>query len=168
MIDVREIKGVWPRMGVGVMDLEGYLRRRGVWFRVLEKHSTIHTKDASRVTGIPLERITKSLVFKADDMPVLAIIPGDRKVDAVKLAKVIGVERVELVPFDEAERFSGYPPGGTPPVHHTNISKVVFDTELMRFNTIYGGGGSTNKLIELKIQDALQLTGGTAADISKR
>ncbi len=147
--------------------LEDYLKRQGVQYRILEKPSTVHTADASKVTGVPLERITKSLVFKADGQPVLGVIPGDKKVDMMKLAEAVGAKKVTLVPFEEAEKFSGYPPGGTPPVHHVNIVKVVFDRELMRFDTIYGGGGSRDKLIELGIQDALKLSDGIVADISK-
>jgi len=148
--------------------LEDYLRREGVWYKILEKPSTVHTADASKVTGVSLGHITKSLVFRADGQPVLGVISGDRKVDMTKLAKAVGAKKVALVPFEEAEKFSGYPPGGTPPVHHANIVKVVFDKELMRFNTIYGGGGSRDKLIELGIQDALKLSKGIVADISKR
>jgi Cys-tRNA(Pro) deacylase len=150
------------------LDLEGYLRQEGVWFRILDKPSTIHTADASKVTGVSLEHITKSLVFRADGQPILAVIPGDRRVDSSRLAEAVGAKKVQLVPFEEAQKFSGYPPGGTPPIHHVNIVKVVFDRELTRFDTIYGGGGSRNKLVELKVQDALKLTGGIVADISMR
>ena len=148
-------------------DLEDFLRREGVWFRILKKPQTIHTADASKATGIPLERITKSLVFKADGEPVVAVVPGDSRVDAAKLAKAVGAKRAELVSFGEAERLSGYPPGGTPPVHHANVTKVVFDVKLTRFETIYGGGGSRDRLLELKLEDALRLSGAVVADISK-
>jgi len=154
--------GMCPRL-----DLESFLRSRGVWYKFIPKPSTIHTGDASRVTGIPLNRITKSLVFKADGEPVLAVIPGDAKVDESKLARVLGVKRVELASFEEAEKLSGYPPGGTPPVHHKWIKRVVFDVRLTGFETIYGGGGARDKLLELKLEDALKLTGGSIADISK-
>ncbi|MBS7644756.1 MAG: aminoacyl-tRNA deacylase [Candidatus Bathyarchaeia archaeon] len=149
------------------MELECFLRSKGVWYRLLNKPSTIHTKDASRVTGIPLNRITKSLVFKADGKPVLAVIPGDAKVDESKLAKVLGVRRVELASLEEAEKFSGYSPGGTPPVHHAGIEHVIFDIKLISLETIYGGGGAKDRLLELRVEDALKLTGGLVADISK-
>ena len=132
----------------------------------MNKPSTVHTADAAKVTGISLERITKSLVFRADGQPIMSVIPGDRKVNLAKLAGAVGAASIKLVPFEEAEKLSGYPPGATPPVHHINISKVVFDRELARFDTIYGGGGSRDKLIELRFQDALRLTGGIVADIS--
>ena len=148
-------------------DLEDYLIREGIWYRILEKRSTVHTADASKVTGIPLERITKSLVFKADGQPILGVVPGDMKVDITKLAKALGADKVELVPFDVAEHFSGYPPGGTPPVYHANVSKVVFDSELMCFDTIFGGGGTRDKLIEIRVGDAVRLSQAVVADISK-
>ncbi len=85
-----------------------------------------------------------------------------------KLAKAVGAEKIELVPFGEAEKYSGYPPGGTPPVHHSNIVKVVLDSELMRFDTIYGGGGSRDKLIELKVEDMRKLINEIVSDISER
>lgn len=152
----------------GQLNLEGYLMREGVWYRILSKASTVHTADASKVTGIPLKRITKSLVFKADGRPVLGVVPGDSKVDLGKLAKTLGADKVELVPFDVAQDFSGYPPGGTPPVHHANISKVVFDSELMRFDTIFGGGGTRDKLIEIRVDDAVRLSQAVVADISRK
>ena len=44
------------------MNLEGYLKTQGVEFEFVEKRATVHTADAADATGIPLERITKSLV----------------------------------------------------------------------------------------------------------
>lgn len=149
------------------MDLESFLGSKGIWHRFLDKPSTIHTADASKVTGIPLNRITKSLVFKADGKPILAVIPGNAKVDVHKLAAVLGAKRVELASFEEAEVLSGYPPGGTPPIHHAKIERVVFDVRLTSFDTIYGGGGTRDKLVELRVEDVLKLTRSLVADISK-
>jgi len=149
------------------VDLESFLQQKGVWFRIVQKSLTVHTADASRVTGISLDRITKSLVFMADGKPILTVVPGDRKVDSRKLAKVVGAQKVELVPFEEAEKFSGYPPGGTSPVYHANIDRVVFDSALKRFETIYGGGGARDRLIEIRLHDALTLSNATVADISR-
>lgn len=149
------------------LDLERFLRQKGVWFRIVQKSSTVHTADASKVTGISLGRITKSLVFMADGQPILAVVPGDRKVDSRKLGKVVGAQKVELVPFEEAEKFSGYPPGGTSPVYHVNIDRVVFDSLLMHFETIYGGGGARDRLLEMKVRDVLSLSNATVAEISR-
>ena len=132
---------------------------------MLEKRSTVHTAEAAAATGLPLERVTKSLVFLADDQPVLAIIPGACKVDKGKLKAVLGARNVRIVTFAEAERYSGYPPGATPPVHHKKITRIVMDQRVMAFNTVYGGGGSRRKLIELRPQDIQRLNNAIVSDI---
>lgn len=97
---------------------------------------------------------------------MLLIVPGDRKADLKAAANALGVKRVRLVPFDQAEDISGYPPGGTPSVGHKTRMKVIVDRSLLRFETIYCGGGSRNKLLELRTTDALRLNDAVIAEIS--
>jgi len=149
------------------MSLEEYLTSQGVWHRFISKTETIHTVDAARVSGIELHRITKNLIFMTDDARfALLIIPGDRRVDSRRAAEVLGVKKIQLAPFERSEEVSGYPPGGTPSVGHRTPMKVVLDRSLLAYETIYCGGGSREKLLELKTQDIVRLTGATIADIS--
>lgn len=149
------------------MSLEEYLASRGVWHRFISKPETVHTVDAAKVSGIELHRITKNLVFKIDDAGfALLILPGDRRVDSRRVAEVLGVRKIRLVPFERSEEISGYPPGGTPSVGHRTPMKVVLDRSLLAYETIYCGGGSREKLLELKTQDIVRLTGAIITDIS--
>lgn len=149
------------------MSLEEYLASRGVWHRFISKPETIHTADAAKVSGIELHRITKNLVFKIDDAGfALLILPGDRRVNSRRVAEVLGVRKIQLVPFERSEEISGYPPGGTPSVGHRTPMKVVLDRSLLAYETIYCGGGSREKLLELKTQDIVRLTGAIITDIS--
>jgi Cys-tRNA(Pro) deacylase len=147
------------------MNLIAYLKRNNVWFRIIEKKTTVHTADAAVATGIPLEQVTKSLVFLADNSPILVIIPGDCRVDKNKLKSIIKVKNIEMVPFEKAEEYSGYPPGATSPVYHKKIEKVLIDKKVMEFDTVFGGGGSRTKLIELKPEDIQKLNNAIVADI---
>jgi Cys-tRNA(Pro) deacylase len=147
------------------MNLIGYLKSNNVWFNMVEKESTVQTADAAAATGLPLERVTKSLVFLADGEPVLAIIPGACKVDKGKLREALGAKSLKIASFTDAAKYSGYPPGATPPVHHKKIRKVVVDQKVMRFETVYGGGGSRRKLIELKSTDVQRLNHAIVADV---
>lgn len=149
------------------MNLIAYLQTNHVWFNVLEKRSTVHTAEAAAATGLPLQRVIKSLVLTADGEPVITIIPGTCRVDKDKLKATLGVRKVQIVSFAEAERYSGYPPGATPPVYHKKITKVVMDQRVMQFDTVYGGGGSRQKLIELKPVDIRRLNKALVANITK-
>ena len=150
------------------MDLENYLKENGVWHRFLAKPETIHTADASRETGIQLNRITKNLVCKTSDGDyALLIVPGNRKVSLRKAAQALNKRNVRLLGFDEAETVSGYAPGGTPSIYHKTRMKVVLDSVLLEQETVFCGGGSRDRLLELNTQDVIRLDNAIVADISE-
>jgi Cys-tRNA(Pro) deacylase len=151
------------------MDLEAYLRGSGVWHRFLVKPETVHTADASRATGVDLNRITKNLVcMTSDGRHALLVIPGDRRVNLQKAAQALKTRNVQLVGFHEAEVISGYPPGGTPSVCHKTLMPVIIDKQLLPYETIFCGGGAQNKLLELRTDDVLRLSKAITADISEQ
>jgi len=148
--------------------LEKYLKQTGIWHRFIQKEETIHTADAAKAAGLELHRVTKNLVSKTDEgEPVLLIIPGDRRVRLKSAARALGTHRVYLVSFEEAERISGYPPGGTPSVGHKTKMRTVIDKSLLKYDTIYCGGGSRERLLELKTEDVIRLNNAIVAEISK-
>jgi len=149
------------------MGLEAYLEERGIWHRFIDKPETVHTADASKATGIDLHRITKNLVSKTRKGEyALLVVPGDRRVDLKASAKALGAKKIRLMPFSEAETISGYPPGGTPTIGHKTPMKVILDEELAGFETFYCGGGSRDRLLELRVDDVKKLTDAIVARIS--
>ena len=128
----------------------------------------MHTADASRATGIDLHRITKNLVSRTKEGEyVLLVVPGDRRVDLKAAAKALGVKNVRLMPFEEAESISGYSPGGTPSVGHKTRMRTVVDSELTEFETLYCGGGTRDRLLELKVSDVISLNEAIVSAISR-
>ena len=149
--------------------LESHLKELGVWYRFIEKsQSTVHTADAANITGIELHRISKNLMAKTDDGNYVAlIIPGDRRLDYKEAAKAVNVKSLRLVPFEEADKISGYPPGGTPSIGYQNKLVVVLDEELMNYETFYCGGGSTRMLLEVRRDDVIRVNNAKVFKISK-
>ena len=150
------------------MDLEEYLKSTGVWHRFMDKPETVHTADASRATGIELSKITKNLVCKkADGGFALLVVPGNRRVNLQKAAQALNTRNVQLLGFNEADSISGYPPGGTPSLHHKTPMSVVIEKDLLSNQTIFCGGGSRDRILELKTEDVLKLTHAIVAGISE-
>jgi Cys-tRNA(Pro)/Cys-tRNA(Cys) deacylase len=149
------------------MSLDGYLREQGLWYRFLAKPATIHTVDAARVTGIELGRVTKNIVSTTGrGHPVLLIVSGDRRINLKAAAQALGVKKVTPVPFERAEAISGYPPGGTPSIGHSKNLRVVVDRALLTPTTVFCGGGSRDRLLELKVEDVVTRNSALVADIS--
>ncbi len=95
-------------------------------------------------------------------------VPGDRRVSLQKAAQTLNTRSIRLLGFNEAEAISGYPPGGTPSVHHKTAMSVVVERDLLSNETIFCGGGSRDRILELKTADVLKLTQAVTADISEK
>ncbi|MBS7614890.1 aminoacyl-tRNA deacylase [Candidatus Bathyarchaeota archaeon] len=148
-------------------NFEEYLQNNRIWHRFIQKTETVHTSDAAKSAGVDLHKLTKNLVSETDEGErVLLIVPGDRKVDLKAAATALKAKNVRLVPFDKAEEISGYPPGGTPSVGHKTRMRVVVDEELLKFETVFCGGGSRDKLVELRTVDVIKYNDAKVAKIS--
>ncbi len=146
--------------------LKKYLDDHGVWYKIHEKESTVHTADAAAKTGIPLERITKSLVCLVKDYAIVCIVPGNCRLDTKKVEKIIE-SKVRICPFDEAHKYSGYDPGATPPCCYENVSKVIVDKKVLGMETTFGGGGTNKSLLEIKPEDVVRLNNALVEDITQ-
>lgn len=150
------------------MDLKQFLDNNNIWHQFVIKSETIHTADAAQVTGIELHKVTKNLVSVTDTGEyVLLIVPGDSKVNLKEAARMLGAKKVRLVPFSDAEKISGYPPGGTPSIGHKTHMRTLIEKKLLNFETVYCGGGSRDKLLEIRVQDIVKLNDAIIAELVK-
>jgi len=146
--------------------LKRFLETEGIWHKFIIKRETIHTKDASEVTGIELHRISKNLACRTSEGEyVLLIIPGDRKANMAAAAEILNTEDLSLLPYKEAEAVTGYSPGGTPSIGHKLKMRVILDRCLLEFETFFCGGGSRDRLLELRTEDVIRQTGAVIGEI---
>ncbi len=146
--------------------LRKYLEDDQIWYKIHKKDSTVHTADAAAKTGIPLKRITKSLVCLVDgEEPIVCIIPGNSRLDTKKVEKLVQ-GRVKICPFEQVHRYSGYDPGATPPCCYENVDRVIVDKKILEFETTFGGGGTNTSLLEIKPKDIVELNNASVEDVS--
>ena len=77
------------------------------------------------------------------------MVAGPDRLDLKALAVLIGCERVMVADQTTAEGLSGYPRGGTPPIGHDHAMTIVVDDALFSKAVLYGGGGSTDRVIKI-------------------
>lgn len=90
--------------------------------------------------GVPAERMIKTLIYRADGKPVAVLVRGDREVNEVKLARVLGGP-VEPATPELVEQATGAPVGFAGPVGLKGVL-IVADPEVL---TIQGGVTGANK-----------------------
>lgn len=147
--------------------LAEFLKKRGVDARIIFFEGQVKTvAAAAKRLGVSPERIIKSILFIDDGgLPVLAIVRGDRRVSEFRLAKMIGARSVRIATPEETVIHTGYDVGAVPPVGLRPGLRVVIDSEVLRLDRVYGGGGSSNALVEISPRDIQKLTGGMVGEI---
>lgn len=117
--------------------------------------------DAARALGVPPEAIIKSLVFVADERPVLVIAAGEVRVGYRLLADALGVprKRLRMASPDEALAITGFAVGAMPPFgHRTRLATLVDSASVVRDADVYGGGGTDHALLRVPVETLLRTT----------
>jgi prolyl-tRNA editing enzyme YbaK/EbsC (Cys-tRNA(Pro) deacylase) len=155
----------WPEP---VERVAAMLRERGVEARLEEFSEPTHSaREAARAVGCELEQIVKSLVFVCDGRPVLALLPGDRRADAAKVAAAAQAGYARVARPDEVVSATGFEPGAVPPFPAPHVTVVLLDRALLRHEVVWAGAGSQNHVVGLAPVDVARLTGAVAADLGE-
>ena len=142
------------------------LRQLGAEGEVRELTDSARTAaDAAAALGCEVGAIANSLVFVADDTPVLVLTSGAHRADTGKLAAVLGAGRVRKADPDTVREATGYPIGGVPPVGHRTALRTVVDMALQRHETVWAAAGTPHAVFPTTYDELLRLTGGEPAEV---
>ena len=122
--------------------------------------------DAAAAIGCDVAQIVKSLVFVADDTPILVLTSGANRVDTDALARHLGATEVRKADADEVRAATGYAIGGTPPFGHATPLRVVCDRHLTTFTEVWAAAGSPSSVFPLAPEVLLQVTGADVIDLA--
>jgi prolyl-tRNA editing enzyme YbaK/EbsC (Cys-tRNA(Pro) deacylase) len=155
----------WPEP---VERVAAVLRGRAVDARVEEfTEGTPTAADAARAVGCDKAQIVKSLVFVCDGRPLLALVPGDRRADAAKIAAAAGAGYARVASAEEVVAATGFEPGAVAPFPTPNVSRVLLERELLRHELVWIGAGSTRHLAGLSPFDLARLTHADIAELAE-
>ncbi|HTG46945.1 MAG TPA: YbaK/EbsC family protein [Actinomycetota bacterium] len=124
-------------------------------------------QDAARAIGCDVAQIVKSLVFVADDRPVLALTSGANRVDTGKLAALAGAGACRRASADEVRDATGFAIGGTPPFGHPAPLAAFVDRDLLRFDEVWAAAGSPDAVFPLPPTRLVELAGAVEADLAE-
>ncbi|HWM08414.1 MAG TPA: YbaK/EbsC family protein [Solirubrobacteraceae bacterium] len=122
--------------------------------------------DAARAVGCEVAQIVKSLVFMADDRPVIALVSGANRVDLDKLAAATGTNSARRADGDEARAATGYAIGGVPPFGHAAGTTVLVDRDLERHEVVWAAAGLPDAVFEVSPAALVRASGGTVVDLA--
>jgi prolyl-tRNA editing enzyme YbaK/EbsC (Cys-tRNA(Pro) deacylase) len=137
-------------------------------------HSPIMLDDAARTAqqaadalGIAVGQIAKSIIFRrrSDDVAVLVITSGDRRVDEKKVEALVG--KVGRADAEFVKARTGFSIGGVSPLAHTQSPVTLVDQDLFRFEEIWAAAGHPHGVFKLRPHDLAALADAPTADVAK-
>ena len=126
--------------------------------------STRTAAEAAAAVGCTVGEIAKSLVFRAGERAVVAIMSGDHRLDTGKLGAALG-QNVSRADADFVRAATGYAIGGVPPLGHATPVPVFMDAGLFRFERIWAAAGSPFSVFAVEPARLRDAGGATVADL---
>jgi len=150
-----------------VEKVQAAITEHGLDRRVIElpvhARTSEQAADALRVT---VGQIVKSLVFTADDRPVLVAASGANRVDERRLGELAG-GKIRRADPATVKRATGYTIGGVPPIALASALPVYVDRDLLGYELVYAAAGLPECVFPIAPQELVRATGGTVVDIKE-
>jgi prolyl-tRNA editing enzyme YbaK/EbsC (Cys-tRNA(Pro) deacylase) len=122
--------------------------------------------QAAAALGCDVGAIASSLVFLADEQPLLVMTSGRHRVDTGLLAAGIGAAAITMATARQVRDITGQAIGGVAPVGHPAPVRTVVDEALKDYDTIWAAGGTPHTVFPLTFDNLLMLTSGTIRQVA--
>ena len=122
--------------------------------------------EAAAALGVTVGQIVNSLVFVADDEPVLVLASGRHRVDTTLIATAFGAAQVGKADADTVKRATGFAIGGVAPVGHATPLRIIIDVALGDYDEVWAAGGHPHWVYPTTFDELVTVTGGTPAVVA--
>ena len=143
------------------------LKAQGVAFEVFE-HDPVYTcPQMAKFLKTDEAHIAKSMVArKSDGALLLAVLPGNKKIDFRRLGTITKSAPVSLAPKKEAEEITRCSVGCVYPLGNLINLETFFDETLLRQEYVYFNPGSHTKSVKINTRALVDLARPTLAEFT--
>lgn len=124
-----------------------------------------YAKAAAHALGVDEVRVFKTLVVKADERFVVALVPSSGNLSLRKVARVVGVRAAAMAAAPDAQRTTGYVVGGISPFGQKRRLTTVIDESVRAHTTVFVSAGRRGWDVELAPDALVAVTDALIADI---
>ncbi|WP_415954507.1 YbaK/EbsC family protein [Streptomyces sp. KLOTTS4A1] len=149
------------------------LESGGASYRLIAHAPEGRTDVASALRGHPLEQAAKCIVTRArlagkSSRYVLAVVPGDRRVDLARIQELCGARQVSFADRATAERLSGCVSGSIVPFAFDPALELMVDPALLAHEEIYFNAADLALSVALDVGDYVRLATPRRERITER
>ncbi|MFG2662252.1 YbaK/EbsC family protein [Streptomyces sp. NPDC048425] len=148
------------------------LHESGVPFRVIEHPAAGGSDEVARLRGTAPSQGAKAMVCRVSGTPsgpghLLAVLPGDRRVDFRKVAAAAGARKARFASPEEAQAVTGCTMGAVPPVTFSSSLLLLVDAGLLPgHDEIAFNAGRLDQSIIVASRDYTRITNPVVTDLT--
>ncbi len=140
-------------------------------FRVIEHVPEGRSEHISKIRGNLPSQAAKAMVMAVKTAEgrkfVLAVLPGDRRVDFTGIAKAVGGKKSSLAAPEEAKRLTECEMGAVPPFTFSDELVLVVDPNLLTHDQIAFNAGRLDRSMFLATASYLAVAKPKVAPIAR-
>jgi Ala-tRNA(Pro) deacylase len=142
--------------------LIAYLEQSGVKYRLIDHEPEGRTEVVSAMRGNTLSQAAKCIILmvkigKRVTKYILAVVPGDMRVDLNTIKALIGGSYISFASPDIAERLAGSVAGTILPFAFNSELELIVDPSLLINEELYFNAARLDRSMVLKTKDYLAL-----------
>lgn len=149
--------------------LKTLLQTHNARFRIVEHAAEGQSEKVAAIRGTEVGQGAKAMLCQSKDEAgklILAILPGDQKIDFKKLATAVQVKKTSFAAPEAAMERTGCVIGAIPPFVFSDDIQLVLDPSLVaRYAEIAFNAGRLDKSIILNTEDYLRIAKPILHDI---
>jgi Ala-tRNA(Pro) deacylase len=152
---------------MGTEDLTRVLDETGARYDLLPHARTETALDEAEALGVDPAEVGKTLVVRAPDGYVRAVIPSDCRIDLRKVRELVGGgKKVHLAPEDDLTRdYAEFELGAVPPVGGGRTDRVLLDRRLADRESVVVEAGSHEQSVRIPTAELIRVARAEIVDI---
>lgn len=133
-----------------------------------EANQSLTGEEIASILHEDVKSVFKTLITKGKSNDYYAfMIPVNKELDLKKAAKTVCEKSVEMIPFKDLLKITGYVHGGCSPLGLKKDYQVSIDESVLALEELYFSGGKVGVQVKVKVDDFLNLAHPKIADLVK-
>lgn len=157
----------YPRMIDPFVSITSFLAAHQIVYTLLEHEPVYTSEQAASVRGVSLTQGAKSLLLQCDSSFILAVLPGDRKLDTKKMKKLLHKKDIHFADPGDVLTIMGCEIGACYPFGNLIDVPMYVDPLLSRNETISFNPGVHTKSLIMQWKEYVSVVKPVLVDISK-
>jgi Ala-tRNA(Pro) deacylase len=163
---IRKSEHAQPQLPPVSRDVVETLTEAGVAFELLPHKRTRSATGEALALGVLPQETAKTVVVRAQDETIRAVVPASRRLSLVKLGRIVGHAATLL---GEAELDGAYPQfelGAVPPFGGPGGDRVIVDSRIAGCEYVVLEAGSHQLSLRMTARDLIEVAQAEVADIA--